>query len=59
MVVLKLDFYIFGEIWYILQVWFNGDEFSGVMNYSYIMVILYYFINYELSSNQMIEQLSM
>ncbi|MGY0244350.1 alpha-amylase family glycosyl hydrolase, partial [Limosilactobacillus fermentum] len=52
------DFYILGEIWHTSQAWLNGDEFSGVMNYSYTTAILHHFINHELSSNQMIEQLS-
>lgn len=58
MVALKPDFYILGEIWHTSQAWLNGDEFSGVMNYSYTTAILHHFINHELSSNQMIEQLS-
>ena len=55
---LKPDFYILGEIWHTSQAWLNGDEFSGVMNYSYTGAILDHFINHRLSAERMIDQLS-
>lgn len=55
---LKPDFYILGEIWHTSQAWLNGDEFSGVMNYSYTGAILDHFINHRISAEQMIDHLS-
>ncbi|ANZ65523.1 alpha-glycosidase (plasmid) [Secundilactobacillus paracollinoides] len=55
---LKPDFYILGEIWHTSQAWLNGDEFSGVMNYSYTGAILDHFINHRISAEQMIDYLS-
>ena len=55
---LKPDFYILGEIWHTSQAWLNGDEFSGVMNYSYTGAILDHFINHQISAEQMIDHLS-
>ncbi|KJU73251.1 neopullulanase [Pediococcus damnosus LMG 28219] len=55
---LKPDFYILGEIWHTSQAWLNGDEFSGVMNYSYTGTILDHFINHRISAEQMIDHLS-
>lgn len=55
---LKPDFYILGEIWHTSQAWLNGDEFSGVMNYSYTGAILDHFINHRLRADQLVDQLS-
>ncbi len=55
---LKPDFYILGEIWHTSQAWLNGDEFSGVMNYSYTGAILDHFVKHRLNATQMIERLS-
>lgn len=58
MLKLKPDFYILGEIWHTSQAWLNGDEFNGVMNYSYTTAILQHFIEHKLTSKKLIEQLS-
>ncbi|WP_076460830.1 glycoside hydrolase family 13 protein [Limosilactobacillus caccae] len=57
MVALKPDFYILGEIWHTSQAWLNGDEFSGVMNYTYTTAILHHFVKHQLTAPQLVEQL--
>ena len=39
---IKPDFYIVGEVWHSARPWLNGDEFTGVMNYPYLFVIISY-----------------
>lgn len=55
---IKPDFYILGEIWHNSQAWLNGDEFTGVMNYTYTGAIIDHFINHHLNQTALLETLS-
>ncbi|WP_460022347.1 glycoside hydrolase family 13 protein [Lactovum odontotermitis] len=54
----KKDFYIIGEVWQSAQSWLNGDEFSGVMNYSTTLAILESLARKEISSAKMISEIN-
>ncbi|WP_460016462.1 glycoside hydrolase family 13 protein [Lactovum odontotermitis] len=54
----KKDFYIIGEVWQSAQSWLNGDEFSGVMNYSTTLAILESLARKEISPTKMISEIN-
>lgn len=54
----KPDFYMLGEIWHTSQPWLSGDEFTGVMNYSYCEAMIQYFNKKEISAQKMVSVLN-
>ena len=51
---IKNDIYIIGEIWHSAQLWLQGNEFHGVMNYPLTESIREYFINDYIESEKMV-----
>ncbi|MDR0299380.1 MAG: glycoside hydrolase family 13 protein [Streptococcaceae bacterium] len=55
---IKKDFYIVGEVWQSAQTWLNGDEFSGVMNYSTTFAVLDGLAKKEISLSKMVSEIN-
>lgn len=51
------DVYILGEIWHSSRFWLSGDQFDGVMNYSYCEPIEEFFFKESILSSELPEKI--
>lgn len=51
------DLYILGEIWHSARFWLEGDQFDGVMNYSYVKPIEEFFLKKTILPSQFQEKI--
>ncbi|MEO1772391.1 alpha amylase N-terminal ig-like domain-containing protein [Candidatus Enterococcus ferrettii] len=51
----KPELYILGEIWHSSQAWLQGDEFHAVMNYAFTDSIKAFFLNQEVTGDNMLD----